>query len=289
MARLYMIVAMLFGFALSVQAQEKKVIEVEDQKDVDQIHLHLNSSSVGYWKISSEDATKSLDLMGQEQNILPSLAKNNKNGELNLNLDVKEKKISWDKFKQLFKKNKRNSWKLRLGKNKPIKMDLHYSYGETELNLSEIPCENLKLNSGNADILIAYDSGHVNKVYMDSFLVDISMGDLVMKNIHHSRAAYFQTDVAFGNMELFFDETEFDEALEIHASVGAGNLTINLPTNVPIAIKVRNSPLSKFSAPLHFEKLEDGTIVNALYDTDAENILTFDLDVSVGKIIINQN
>jgi hypothetical protein len=75
----------------------------------------------------------------------------------------------------------------------------------------------------------------------------------------------------------------------IEGSVGAGNLTIILPSaQTPVLVKVNDSWLCSVKIPNDMKKVRNNTFANAAYSEDAQNALLFNLDVSMGNIIFRE-
>jgi hypothetical protein len=95
-------------------------------------------------------------------------------------------------------------------------------------------------------------------------------------------------DVGFGNMTLDFRSRPL-VSNKIKGSVGAGNLTILLPSSdTPVLVKIKDSWLCSVKIPEQFKKISENTFANVAYTKDAKNSLTFDLDVSMGNIIFKE-
>ena len=104
-----------------------------------------------------------------------------------------------------------------------------------------------------------------------------------------SRTRHMIADVGFGNMTLDFTSKPL-VSNQIKGSVGAGNLTILLPSNdTPVLLKIKDSWLCSVKMPEQFKKVSENVFANAAYSKDAKNSLTFDLDVSMGNIIFKQD
>jgi len=77
---------------------------------------------------------------------------------------------------------------------------------------------------------------------------------------------------------------------KIKGSVGAGNLIIFLPASeVPVLVKISDSWLCSVHLSNSLKKIGDNTFANAAYNKHAKNVLTFDLDVSMGKIVFKEH
>jgi hypothetical protein len=75
----------------------------------------------------------------------------------------------------------------------------------------------------------------------------------------------------------------------VKGSVGAGNMTIQLPDeSVPVMVKINESWLCSINLSKNLKKISDNTYANAAYIQNSKDALTFDLDVSMGKIIFRE-
>jgi hypothetical protein len=120
---------------------------------------------------------------------------------------------------------------------------------------------------------------------MDTFYVKVDLGSVNVKNLNMSRSRFMMADVGFGNMTLDFRSKPL-VSNKIKGSVGAGNLTILLPpAETPVLVKIKDSWLCSVKIPSEFRKISENVFANAAYNKDAQNSLTFDLDVSMGNII----
>lgn len=179
-------------------------------------------------------------------------------------------------------------WKVNLNSEKPYRLNLNYGVGVANIDLSGLAIENLKVHSGNADVKIDYNPNTCNRTTMDTFSVKVDLGTVVVKRLNLHKSKNVLADVGFGNMYLDFSDKPTISS-HIKGSVGAGSLMINLPEeDVPIMVKIKESWLCRVNLPKDFKKVSDNTFVNSHYNEKAENLLTFDLDVSMGNIIFKQ-
>jgi hypothetical protein len=180
-------------------------------------------------------------------------------------------------------------WKMYLTDAKPYFLELNYGIGNANIDLSGLAIKNLKINTGSADVNVGYYSSLENQIDMDTFSVKVDLGSVNVKNLNMSRARYMMADVGFGNMTLDFRSKPL-VSNKIKGSVGAGNLTILLPSNeTPVLVKIKDSWLCSVKMPEEFKKVSANVYANAAYTKDIKNSLTFDLDVSMGNIIFKQD
>lgn len=197
------------------------------------------------------------------------------------------KKISY----QVFGGEERISdkfWKVYLTDAKPYSLDLDYGLGNANVDLSGLAIKRLKINTGSADVNVAYASGVENKVEMDTFYVKVDLGSLNVKQLNLSRSKVVIAEVGFGNIFLDFSNKP-DHAPSVKGSVGAGNMIILLPEEtVPVMVKINESWLCSVKLSKNLKRISENTYANAAYSGNPKNALTFDLDVSMGKIIFKE-
>ena len=197
------------------------------------------------------------------------------------------KKISY----QVFGGEERISdkfWKVYLTDTKPYSLDLDYGLGNANVDLSGLAIKKLKINTGSADVNVSYASGIENKVEMDTFYVKVDLGSLTVKQINLSRSKVVIAEVGFGNIFLdFSNKPETPPAVK--GSVGAGNMMILLPDeSVPVMVKINESWLCSVKLSKNLKRISENTYANAAYSAHPKDALTFDLDVSMGKIIFKE-
>lgn len=176
-------------------------------------------------------------------------------------------------------------WKVYLTDSKPYSLDLVYGLGNANVDLSGLAIKKLKINTGSADVNVSYSSGLENKVEMDTFFVKVDVGSLSVRQLNLAKSKVVLVDVGFGNMYLDFSNKPL-VANRIKGSVGAGNLVVQLPgEEIPVLVKVNESWLCSVNLSKSLQKIGNNTFANAAYEKNSANALTFDLDVSLGKII----
>lgn len=211
---------------------------------------------------------------------------------VNLNLEQEgQKGVGQMISNQVFGSNEKVTdklWKVYLTDSKPYSLDLVYGLGNANVDLSGLAIKRLKINTGSADVNVSYNSGLENQVEMDTFFVKVDVGSLNVKQLNLSKARIVLVDVGFGNMYLDFSNKPLVNN-HVRGSVGAGNLVVQLPDEeVPVLVKVNESWLCSVTLSKGLQRIGDNTFANAAYEKNATNALTFDLDVSLGKIIFRE-
>ncbi len=198
------------------------------------------------------------------------------------------KKISYQVFGGEDHHGSDKFWKVYLTEGKPYTLDPDYGLGNANIDLSGLSIQKFKITTGSADVNVAYAAGLENKVEMDTFYVKVDLGTLNVKQINLSRSKVVIAEVGFGN--IFLDFSNKPEVLPaVTGSVGAGNMTILLPDEtVPVVVRINESWLCSVKLSRDLKRTSENTYTNAAYAKSPKNALTFDLDVSMGKIIFKE-
>ncbi|MBS1559020.1 MAG: hypothetical protein JST69_09885 [Bacteroidetes bacterium] len=180
-------------------------------------------------------------------------------------------------------------WKVYLAEDMPYSLDLDYGLGNANIDLAGLTISKLKINTGSADVNVSYSTETENKTEMDTFYIKVDMGKVAARQLNLTRSKYVVANVGFGNMLLDFSSKPV-MAHHIKGTVGAGNLIIHLPSQeTPVIVRVSDSWLCSVSLSRNLKKIADNTFANASYSKNAKDVLTFDLDVSLGKIIFKES
>ncbi len=232
-----------------------------------------------------------VSLFGFENNSTPKIYTVREQGNnieclfINLNDPVNQRGTSLSQKFFASSTSHNDHWDLYLADEKPMRLMLNYAVGDASVDLSNLPIERLKINTGSAEVNVSYMEGRLNPVKMDTFFVKVDLGSLTVKKMNYSQAQTVIADVNFGALILEYSDL-LNSPSNVSASVGAGNLIIGLPEEeeYPVIINIHNSPLCHVKLPRHFKKIKKHTYVNDIYHKNAPNILSFDLDVAVGQI-----
>ena len=120
---------------------------------------------------------------------------------------------------------------------------------------------------------------------METFFVKVDMGSLTARQLNLARSRVVMADVGFGNIMLDFSDKPTNSN-HVKGSVGAGNLVVLLPSaDTPVMVKINNSWLCSLELCKSLKRVSENTFVNNAYSEGGKNTLTFDLDVSLGKIV----
>lgn len=283
----------LLGLAgLSSFGQIKKHFTVENDNSFDRVDLTLSGGS-GTCYIRPTPNNNPVNIYGTAETNAPGprceSILDQRVRKVNVNfLDSKldetsAKKVSFNVFGNDFEEL--NQWHVYLSKKKPIQLNLSYGMGNAFVDLSGLAVEKLNIVTGSADVSVGYVSGQYNQQEMDTFCIRVDLGELEARQITLSNARNIIADVGFGSLYLDFTDKSKVKS-NVNATVGAGNLIVNANESInPMIIYIQNSPLCRIKIPESFTEIRENVFVNSHYDQDAENLLTFNIDVTMGNII----
>lgn len=290
MLRLVLIAGASLLTSISAIAQLSKFYTIKDSPEFDTVDFYLKATATNCLLKQSETDSDPLTIYGNPdlEKINPTFASKVKNNTCYSKLVLDEYNSSGfgDSFTMAVSRSDKDNdfWKVNLNNDKTYKLNLIYGFGNADVNLTGSSVHRLKIKSGSADIVVGYDEGSMNPIKMDTFYVKADFGSIVAKSMELARAENVITKIGFGNVLLDFDK-EMPDKCNVKASVGAGNLEILLPKDdTPVIIHIRDSPLCSVKIAKGFEEVEKNVFVNMSYTADAENLLTFDVDVALGMV-----
>ena len=277
---------------LSCYGQIKRHYTVEDSNSFDKVDLTLSGGS-GTCYIRPTPNINPVNVYGKSESnsLSPSCESvlDNRTLRVNVNfIDGMSKSSTRGVAFNVFsndKESNENQWHVYLSKKKPIKLNLNYGMGNAYVDLSGLAVENLNITTGSANVNVGYISGQYNQQEMDTFSIKVDLGELEARQIALSNAKTIIADVGFGSLYLDFTYKSLVKS-NVTATVGAGNLIVNANESMnPMIIYIQNSPLCRIKIPQTFTEIRENVFVNSQYDQDAENLITFNIDVTVGNII----
>lgn len=291
MQKVLLLVAILGVAGMEVMGQKKSHFTVQDSDSCSRIHFTLKSGTATC-DIRTRSGEYPISILGKadEEYVQPVFGQTNQGDVLDAWLELKntKKRGIRSAISSIFsskKTNPENYWNIYFTDKKPYHLDLTYGLGKSYVDLSDIAVERLHLRSVNAHVRMGYLTKQRNRIQMDTFLVDVNLGDVEIDRLNLSRAKVVMAEVGIGTLVLDFEE-EPEESSEIWARVGAGTLAVKIPQNpIPIMVRLKNSSYYKMKLPDHFEKIRENVYVSSAYDPDADNLLTFNIDLSMGNVV----
>lgn len=271
--------------------QLKKFYSLKETSRFDTVQFTLEATAGNCYIRSSDAGEGPLTIYGNPdlEKINPSFTSKVKEGKCVVDLDLQEFRSSSLSDGILFamlrnKSEENNYWKILFDDNKIYQLNLSYGFGNADVDLSGTAVQNFKVRSGSADIVVDYNSREPNKTTMDTFQIKVDMGSIIARHLELANAKYINANIGFGRAMLDFS-SNVSQSCTIDASVGAGSLDIFIPSReVPMIIYLKESPLCGMHITEGFEEVEKGVFVNMNYRADAENLMTFKIDVALGNV-----
>ena len=203
----------------------------------------------------------------------------------NLKLDTYNSHSLGDGFALVISdKTPDNYWKILLSENKVYKLKMNYGVGNTEVDLSDIRLDDLRLSSGSANVKVGYQEDKSNLISMDTFYIKVDFGSIETKNLTNANSKNFIADVGFGTALLDFSSLS-TEKINCKAKVGAGSLDVVIPNkDTPVIIYIKDSPFCGIRMDKDFEEVENNVYVNHSYSASAKNLMVFNVDLALGNV-----
>lgn len=294
MLRLVFTGALGLFFTISY-GQLKKFYTLKETAKFDTVNFSLEATSGNcYIKSSTEEGPLTIYGNPDLNKINPSFKSKIKDNKCDVALDLQEYRSSnfGDGLLMAMvreKTDENNYWKILFDQEKVYRLNLSYGFGNADVDLSGTSIQNFKVRSGSADIIVDYNDRKPNKIPMDTFWVKADMGTVIARHLDLAKAKYVMANIGFGKALLDFSASTGAECL-VEASVGAGNLDVYLPEgDVPMIIYLSDSPLCGMRMVEGFEEVERNVYVNMSYKADAEDLMVFKIDVSLGNVSFHYN
>ncbi len=295
MQKVLLLVTILGVAGLDLLGQTKSHFTVKDEKSCESIYFALKSATATC-NIRTRNGEYPISILGTAdlKYVKPEFGQNYSGETLNAWLNLKDngKENFGSILSKIFgpkKTDNKNYWNIYFTDYKPYHLDLNYGLGKSYVDLSDIAVQHLSITSGNAHVKVGYHSKVRNRIEMDSFLVNVDLGDVEIDRLNLSRARVIMAEVGIGTLVLDFEE-EPESSSEIWARVGAGTLSVKLPEYpIPMMVRVKNASYRKMKMPEHFEKIRENVYVSSAYDPDAANLLTFNIDLSMGNVVFSED
>lgn len=291
MKSLYGVILLCMG-AFCVHAQQYyKYYEVRDSADFQSLKLHI-ATLTGNCAIAGVDTREPLSIFGSEENnaSTSSYKKVRIGDQLSMDIKLRGQDEAHSVFsaisESLFDEESETSeqWMVQLSNRYPTDLSLHYAIGNAEVNLSNLRLQKLKIKTGGADIHVFYEENKPNPIPMDSFLLKVDFGSLVVNRMNLSGAKVVDASVGFGNLRMDFSDKRTSPAV-VTASVGAGTMEVILPENhASVLVYVNDSPLCGVHMMSCMKEIRPHVFASEDYKEGAPSSMVFHVDVGMGSI-----
>lgn len=288
-----LIICLVFGVRLESNSQIIKEFKVDEKHGFNLIQLDFNVYK-GISEIQRKQGDYPLlihcDL--SKVNILPTFFQENVNGILTTALthrNVESENLGKSLSYKLFSNSNDDfdhKWNVGLNSNYLFDLNFNFGVGKANFDFSHLPISNCKVNSTSADINLNYSKKMANSVKMDTLMVKINMGNLEANHLNFTNAKKMFFEANYGTLNLSFSD-KMPEACHIFATVGAGKVDLVLPDeSQPFILKIKSTAMCRTNVPKSLKDMGNKTYVSKSYREDAENLMSFVIDVSVGSVNI---
>lgn len=288
---LCLLICVLTGFTLPTDAQITKEFIVNDKEGFDLVKFDFSSyKGISHIKYKNSGEPVRVHAHLSQVNILPTFTHHISKRTLTTLIDhrnVESENLGRSLSYRLITGNDENfdhSWYIDLDTGYLYDLNFNLGIGKTNFDLSHLPVSKCKIKSASADVSLDYSSNTLNAASMDTMMVVINMGTIDGKGMNYSNAKNMVFDVNYGTLNLsFFDDVPGGST--VSAMVGAGSINIDLPSdNLPYIIKVKSTAMCRTSVPSSLKQVGSKTYVSKGYNKDADNLMTFLIDISVGSV-----
>ena len=291
--KLCLLFLMMIGWVAVSKAQLVKEFKATEKDGFDMVALEFTT----YKSATQMRRTKSSDpvyIHGhlEKANILPVFSHKISNNILQTSLihkNVESENLGKSITSKLFSGSGDDfdhSWNVGLSTNYLYHLDFNLGMGKSDFDLANLTINQLKVKSASADVTIRYGSNSPNQVQMDTLLVTLNMGTVVIENANFTNAKKMICEVNYGKIDLTFSEG-MPNGSQVIAAVGAGSLHLKLPSDsFPIKIKMRTTAMCKTTLPKYLKSLEKGTYVTKGYDATDPRLMELIIDVGVGSLVV---
>lgn len=275
------------------KAQLVKEFKVTEKTGFDMVALEFTSykSSTQLKRTKSPDPVYIHGHLDQT-NILPVFSQKISNNILHASLvhkNVESENLGKSITSKLFSGSSEDfshSWNVALSANYLYNLDFNLGMGKSDFDLANLTISQLKVKSASADVIIRYSTVAPNQIQMDTLLVTLNMGTVVVNSANFTNAKRMIFEVNYGKIDLNFSEG-MHSASHVIAAVGAGSIYLRLPSDsFPIKIKMRTTAMCKTSLPKYLKVLEKGTYVTKGYNASDPRLMELIIDVGVGSLTV---
>jgi hypothetical protein len=147
---------------LLANAQVENSAYISDPQDFDKIKFSLNVTEGQCYiepgkdphQVNVEKLSDKASDPHYEEKII------DRTKHVNLRIKDDNRSLSSSISRRMFSKQSTDdyTWKVYLSKIKPMDLDLTYAVGDTYIDLSGLPVENLKMRTGNSNVHVNYDN-----------------------------------------------------------------------------------------------------------------------------------
>lgn len=289
--KLYVLIGVFIGLSFNINAQITKEFILNEKKGFKLVRLDF-SSYKGSSILKENDFGQPLRVHAHlsKANILPTFTHSIKDSVLNASIDhsnVESESLGRSLSYRLFtgaNNSFDHSWFIDLDDDFLYELNFNLGLGKASFDLSNLAVTKCKIKTASADVDLSYSSRSPNPARMDTMMIAIRMGSVNASRLDYSNAKTMVFDVNYGSVNLSFDK-DIAGGSTISTVVGAGSVNIDLPAaNLPFIVKLKSTPMCRTSVPKTLKEIGNKVYVSRGYEQNAENLMTFLIDISLGSV-----
>lgn len=167
-----------------------------------------------------------------------------------------------------------------------VALDLSFELGmtEAELDLTGLRVERLRVESGMAKTMLAFDEQ--NPVMMEHLDVEAGMTKFVGRKLGNARFKHFMLEGGAGSFDLDFTGGPLPPGAEAEIEVGVSSLQVRLPENAPVILYAPDSWLARVEVPNGFIKRGRGLWHSQQVQRE-EDAFIVRIEAGMGKVAVN--
>jgi len=165
--------------------------------------------------------------------------------------------------------------------NIPTNLWINLGSGSSEIDLSQMTLNNLRIQSAMSDVHITYSSP--NKTDMHQMEIHVASANVKLENIEYARAEVINIRNDMGNTEITMG-IGYKPATNVHVMSGTGDCTIRIKQQQPAKIILRNGMFSHAKFSGSFEEISDKVYVNSSYKRNSKEASMIICETDLGSI-----
>ncbi len=169
-------------------------------------------------------------------------------GDLALGLDGDD--VSFDGVRSVA-----GRWRLYLSRRTPLDLTLRLGAAEADVDLTGVPLEALRLESGLARTALRFTAP--NPIEMGDLEIEAGLSEFTATGLGHARFEQFDFDGGAGRFTLDFTGGALRPGAEADVRVGIASLTLVLPAGQAVELEAPTSPVVALRLPSAFIRQGD--------------------------------
>lgn len=221
----------------------------------------------------------------EDENMVPEMSyeRDGRTGELTLGFDSGGKSDDGLTVRG-FNIPEDNEWLLFFSDRVALDLSLELGMTEAELDLTGLKVERLRVESGMAKTVLAFDER--NPVAMEHLEVEAGMSKFVGRKLGNARFEHFSFEGGAGSFDLDFTGGPLPPGAVAEIEVGVSSLIVQLPDNTPVILQAPDSWLARVEVPNGFTKRGKGLWHSRQVEDEGDAFIVR-IEAGMGKVAVN--